>query len=62
MPNVEELAEIIEKELEDGFWKSSTKKLFGEKAAALIAHGFTQEEAVALLMDLYSACGSEYGN
>lgn len=62
MKTAEELAEIIESHVENGFWKSSNKQLFGEKCVELIAHNYTEQEAIDLLLTLFGAVSSEFGS
>ena len=46
----------------DGWWKSSGEDTYEELAADLMAHGYSGDEAVALLSTAYSAAAEEYGD
>lgn len=46
---------------EDGFWKSSSEDIFLSAGERLINKGFTEEEVVDLLSDLYYATANCYG-
>jgi len=46
---------------EDGWWRTDGQDMFESAAVDLIAHGFTSDQAVALLGDLYGAVAEEYG-
>ncbi len=45
----------------DGWWKSSGEDRFNEAATELIEHGYTEEEAIQLLTDLYWEVANCYG-
>lgn len=46
---------------DDGWWRTGGQDTFESAAADLIAHGFTDAEALSLLGDLFSAVAEEYG-
>lgn len=47
---------------EDGFWKSSSEDTFLDAGELLISKGFSEDEVVELLSELYYATAACYGN
>ena len=43
------------------FWSSSTEDFFNKTLLELQEHGYTEEEAINLLENLYGVVASEYG-
>lgn len=46
---------------DDGWWKTSTGIAFRGRAHELVRRGFSEDEAIELLSDLYEAVSEEYG-
>jgi hypothetical protein len=46
----------------DGFWKRSTRDSFLARATELVARGYSEDDAIELLGDLYDAVSAEYGS
>lgn len=46
----------------DGFWKQSSRDTFHDAAKQLKDKGFTDDQVVDLLQDLWNAVGTEYGS
>jgi uncharacterized protein with PhoU and TrkA domain len=46
----------------DGFWKSSSEDTFLEAGELLISKGFSEDEVVELLSELYYATAACYGD
>jgi hypothetical protein len=44
------------------FWKSATRETYSLYLNVLLEKGFSQDEALEMLIDLYSATSGEYGN
>lgn len=47
---------------EGEWWKAGTRGTFISVAKKLLSKGFTEEEALDILEDMYSAVSQEYGN
>lgn len=45
----------------DEWWKSHSEDVYFEAAESLVAHGFSEDEAVELLSGLYFAAADCYG-
>lgn len=54
-------ASIIAIAGDEGFWKSSSEATFLSAGERLVNKGFTEEEVVDLLSDLYYATADCYG-
>ena len=46
----------------DGWWKSGGQDTYEKLAVDLVAHGYTEDEAVDLLAEAYGAVAEEYGD
>ena len=46
----------------DGWWKESSEDTFNKVAQDLVSHGFSPEQAIEILSDLYWATASCYGD
>jgi hypothetical protein len=46
----------------DEWWHSSNAETFYNAAVDLVAHGYSEDDAVTLLSSLYGAVSDEYGN
>lgn len=47
---------------DDGWWKNSTGDVYRDAATELVVKGFTQNEALELLEELFHAAAGEYGD
>lgn len=47
---------------DEGFYKSGTKAAYLSAGEELLQKGFTEEEAIEFLENLWSATSDEYGN
>lgn len=46
----------------EGYWKQATEDYFMRTAESMLAHGYTEDEVIAMLTDLYSVVSDEFGN
>jgi hypothetical protein len=46
---------------EDGFWKSSSESIYLENARKLLEKGFSEDETIDILSDLYYAAANCFG-
>lgn len=46
---------------EDGFWKSSSEAIYLENAQRLLKKGFSEDETIDILRDLYYAAANCFG-
>jgi len=46
----------------DGWWKNSTGEAYKKAGDTLVEKGFTYDEVIDLLSDLFDATSEEFGN
>lgn len=43
------------------FWKEEAERTFDKAKVSMMEHGFTEKEAVALLLEVYAVMAGEFG-